>query len=136
MPIINRDNDSTQQRDTFGIKYAAATGVAASYQVVLVPYTATAVSGAVHAGGVTGTPTVQFAVRRNLAAGVTVFTTAFAASQSIAGNTGPFGISFVQGASFQLTQGDVICVNVDGVTELTGSIVLRKTQDIAKHWGI
>lgn len=137
MAICNRDLDATEQKHPFNASISASTGVATTHLIAQVPYPSNLVVARGTATGTTGTPVVNFVVRRNLSAGLTAIVNVLGATLALPAATGPLGASLFTGASaFQLQAGDLIYANVDGITGAALQLVLQATQDFKTFYGV
>lgn len=139
MAIENRDLGTAQQRDLFSVNIGAlATGATAA--LLVVPYPANLIAGAVAATGVSNVPTLTLEVTRYNTAGVTTLGS-IAAALTVVGATVPVSFTMNTGASaVQLQRGDIVVAREGGtnanVTSAAIVLVTRCLQDLKTTFGV
>jgi len=144
MAIVNRDLDSSEQKEIVNVAYRAVnTGQTMPAFVVPFPCELQAVRAA--CGGVSGSPIVSF-FKGAFVTGAGLTMTAMGVSGialTATGTSGIQGISILPASgstAIQLAAGDVIYINSTGansaVDALSVHMVLKKLQDIVQTDGI
>lgn len=145
MPILNRDNGLSQQRDVLTARVQLpVTGE--SYALINIPYPCALQAAYFGAAGLSGSPQYALRVLRFSSGGATtvnlgvsnqIISTALGVS---GGAQGWSGIATLGGTLLQLQTGDVVVLGTAGTNaaarELAVSLVVQKTQDIVSHFGL
>lgn len=152
MPIVNRDLDSSQQRDVYqALVNGAASGVSAGIQNPGVPTGLTfplctisrpssLVAAQVAAWGISGTPNHNLWVYR-FAGGFTSIQVGASIAPTAFGTSGSLGYSILPAAtSFPLIAGDQLVLNTTAsnaaFAQVTMTLVTRALQDIKTDFGV
>lgn len=145
MAVINRTLDPSEQRKSFSESYGAlATGV--TIPVLFVPFNSTLDAMQMAAFGISGSPTVTFAVHRFIVGtGFTTITAGFSAAAAL----GAFGTSGIVASPvavaagntlLNLLAGDVVVASTGGansaVTGLSVGLTIKAVQDLKTQYGI
>lgn len=150
MAIVNRDLDTSQQKDVIyqayknvGVGSTILAGGASFWIGAAIPYPFTVESAEVYAIGLTGAPQIRLIIDR-FAAGQTRMVcgisncviTAYGTS-GIQGLSGlaPVGSTLLNGQAKDQLSFDLVGANT-GATDLTISVVIKKTQDIVSYNGL
>jgi hypothetical protein len=146
MPIINREKDSSEQREL--LEFNIQGTVTGGTYPVAVPYAALAVGGFQAAIGLSGAPVHVFNISRFVAGsgttlialGGTITVSAFGTSGGQAfmfGTSG--GVGSTMGAGVTLLANDLIIMTTSGsnaaVAQCSLSIVVKCLQDYKTHFG-
>lgn len=150
MALVNRDKDTTEQREVFtAVLTSTPSGISAgidspglatgsTLRICTIPYPASLVAAQNAVWGLSGTPVHSLWIYRfaggftSIAVGQTMAPTAF-------GTSGTLGFSLF-GASWNLLSGDQLVLYTQGansaVAEATVTCVVRALQDIKSHFGV
>lgn len=142
MAIVNRDLDSSQQRDVVST-HVGNTITGQTYNLLTVPYPAQLLAAQQAVCGLSGAPNHSLWVQRMV---VGTGITSVAIGQSVVpttfGTSGPVGFTVLQtgGASFLLQAGDEILLSTSAANTAAVSVnvtlVLKKLQDIVTDFGV
>lgn len=145
MPIINRAMDLSGQKDVYDITLPSQVSTGQSLLIVgPIPYPYIIDSIRLAAIGLSGAPTMRPLIARFIpTVGYTVipcgFTSITLANYGTSGNVG--ASIFAAGSTLLVgLAGDVISLDMGGsntaASQITGELILRKTQDIVSYNGI
>lgn len=147
MPIQNRDNGLSQQREVFSFKVGTAPIVTGeSYGAFIVPFPCAIQAAFFAAFGLSGSPQYNLKVSRftsggatSISVGISNITIAVAAGVS-SSSQGWSGLNTLGSTLLQLQSGDVLVVGTAGantaVDDLSIAVVVQKSQDIVQHFGL
>lgn len=151
MPIVNRDLDTTQQRDVFQcLVNGSASGISAGIQnpgvatgltfpLATISRPGSLVAAEVAAWGISGTPSHSLWVYR-FAGGFTAIQVGASIAPTAFGTSGALGYSILPAAtSYPLATGDQLVLATAGSNaafgQVTMTLVVRSLQDIKSDFG-
>ena len=147
MPIQNRDNGLSQQREVFSFKVGTAPVVTGeSYGAFIVPYPCAIQAAFFAAYGLSGSPQYNLKVNRFTSGGATsisvgISNITIAAAVGVSGGAqGWSGLATLGSTLLSLQAGDVLVVGTAGANtaadDLSIALVVQKSQDIVQHFGL
>lgn len=144
MPILNRDNATSEQRAELGGQInSAVTG--ASYFIGIIAYPCVFEAATIAAAGLSGAPQYMLNVSRMVAgSGVTVFalgiSNLIALEQGLSGPVEWAGVRTAGSTLLILQKDDLITVSSSvantAALQVNVAFVVRKTQDIVQHFSL
>lgn len=140
MAIINRDLDSSQQRDVYQATIAP-TSTGLTYLLAQVAFPAQLVAMSQAAVGLSGAPNHSIWLNRFIAgAGITTMIFGNSIVVTANGTSGPQGFSLPTAASFLLQAGDVLLLSTaaanTNAASVTVTTVVRALQDYKTTFGV
>lgn len=140
MAIVNRELDSTQQRDSY-VSTVAPTATGLTYLLMTVPYPATLVAVTQAAVGLSGSPNHSLWLNRFVVgSGITTISFGNSFVVTANGTSGPQSFSLPLAATFPLAAGDVLLLSTaaanTNAASVTVTTVIKALQDIKSHFGV
>lgn len=150
MAIVNRDNDATQQKEAVhqayknvGVGSTVLAGGSSYWIGGPMPYPYLLESARTYVLGISGAPALRLIIDRFVAGQTRIVCSISNMVLTNYGTSGSFGVSGLAPLGSTLLQGqagdqlsfDVVGANT-AITDITISVVVRKSQDIVSHHGV
>ncbi len=140
MPLVNRDCDSSQQRDVVNASITN-TITGQTYNLCLVPYPATLLAAQQAVCGLSGAPNHSLWIQRFIVGtGLTSINVGVSLVAATFGTSGSQGFSVSAGVTYPLQANDVIMLSTaaanTAATSVAITLVIKALQDIKTHFGV
>lgn len=140
MAIVNRDLDSSQQRETY-VSTIAPTATGLTYLLAVVPFPAQLIAVQQTAVGLSGAPNHSLWLNRFVVgSGITTMIFGNSIVVTANGTSGPQGFSLATAASFLLQAGDVLLLSTAAANTAAASVavttVVKALQDYKTSFGV
>lgn len=142
MAIVNRDYDNSEKREVLNFVVTPVTTSGGTFNLIPVPYQCEVEAIRLAASGLSGTPVFEIE-NYKFSGGVTINSAVSSAtSVGLFGTSGLIALTLGTAGTtqVQLDANSMLVLTVTGANsaaaQLTGSIVVRKLQDIATYFGV